>query len=280
MKKLAVWLMLAVMFFIAVSAGCGGGSDSSDPEQTESLNEDTGEYDTNGEGRGVPSETPDRYYTASNDETLTGTISANVVILIADGATVTLRDVTINEANSSNYRMAGIECRGDATIILEGDNYVTGFHENYPGIHVPAGKTLTIKGEGSLTASSNGYAAGIGGGRFLSCGNIVIENGTITTIGGLGSAGIGSGLEVQCGNITITGGTVYAIGGYASAGIGSGNGGRCGSITIAPTVTQVTAVKGVNSQHSIGAGKDARCGTVTIGGKKGAISDESYTYKP
>ena len=69
-------------------------------------------------------------YTAKNGETLTGTLTANVMISIADGATVTLDGATINGEKSSSYHWAGITCLGDATIILTGENTVKGFHEN------------------------------------------------------------------------------------------------------------------------------------------------------
>ena len=170
--------------------------------------------------------------------TLTGTLDGEHKISIADGATVTLDGVTINGYDSW-FEYAGITCLGDATIILkEGTtNTVKGFHSYYPGIQGAAGKTLTITGSGSLNAHSNGFGAGIGSGHssVRACGNIVIEGGTITAVGGSsGGAGIGSGKESSC-----------------------------GSITIKSTVTHVTATKGSNSQ-SIGAGRDATCGTVTI----------------
>ena len=40
------------MFCAILSVGCGGGSDFVDSEQTETLNEDTGDYDPNEEARG------------------------------------------------------------------------------------------------------------------------------------------------------------------------------------------------------------------------------------
>ena len=192
-------------------------------------------------------------YTAKDGETLTGTLGKNVQISIADGATVTLDDATINDGeNSSSYKWAGITCLGDATIILSGTNTVKGFHENYPGIHVPSGKTLTIQGSGSLTASSNGHGAGIGGGRSIACGNIHIKGGTVT-----------------------------ATGGYAAAGIGGGSDATCGYITITSGVTSVTATKGETAPYSIGAGgNEGTCGTVTIGGVTGAITESPYTYRP
>ncbi|MBO6057989.1 MAG: hypothetical protein J6P64_07260 [Bacteroidales bacterium] len=257
-------------------------------------------------------------YTAADGQTLTGTLGANVKISIADGATVTLDGVSINASGtwtSGNY--AGITCVGNATIILSGTNTVKGFDEDYPGIQAAAGKTLTINGTGSLTASSNGYSAGIGGGSGFACGNIEIQGGTITATGGERGAGIGGAYnaswgnitisggtvtatggehgagigggrrftaDVSCGNITISGGTVTATGGDDAAGIGGGRGNNnlykssCGTITITTGVTIVTATKGSGATNSIGAGNVGTCGTVTIGGVEGAITTSPYTY--
>lgn len=190
---------------------------------------------------------------AKDCDTLTGTLTANVKISIADGSTVTLRDATINGVQ--DYEWAGITCLGNATIILEGTNTVKGFYEEYPGIQAAHNTgsgdeyTLTIQGTGSLTASSNGWGAGIGGGWEIDCGNIEIQGGTITATGGEAAAGIGSGTKSSCGNITITSG-----------------------------VTHVTATKGEGA-NSIGAGVNGTCGTVTIGGDAtGAITTSPYTY--
>ena len=193
-------------------------------------------------------------YTAFDGDILTGTLGKNVKISIANGATVTLRNVTINGVDNGAYRWAGINCRGNATIILEGTNSVRGFQGDYPGIHIAKGKTLTIKGSGTLNASAYGSGwggAGIGGGNGIECGNIVIEGGTVNAWGGINAPGIGSGSFAACGNITITSG-----------------------------VTSVTATKGSGAPYSIGPGKSGSCGTVTIGGKVGAISESPYTYKP
>ena len=213
-------------------------------------------------------------YTAADGETLYGTLAGNYKISIAAGATVTLKDVTID--GSGNY--AGINCMGDATIILDGTNNVKGYSSDYPGIYVPRYKTLTILGTGSLTAIGNGRGAGIGGSSEAYCGNIVIEGGTIAATGGLAAAGIGSGGYGYCGSITISGGTVTATGGDEAAGIGSGSEGSCGSITITDGVTSVTATKGFDANNSIGAGYHGSCGTVTIGDNEGAISKSPYTF--
>ncbi len=207
-------------------------------------------------------------YETKDGDVLTGTLAGNYKITIADGATVTLKDAVINGAHSSDTKWAGITPNGDATIILDGNNTVKGFHAYYPGIYIPEDKTLTIKGDGTLEASSNGWAPGIGGGYMLNCGNIVIEGGNITSIGasqcaGIGSGDGGSGIETTCGDITISGGIVNAKGGKSGAGIGSGFKASCGNITIKNTVTSVTATKG-NFANSIGAGDSGTCGTITI----------------
>ena len=226
-----------------------------------------------------------------------GTLGANVKISIADGAAVVLNGVTINGVHGATYTWAGINCVGDATIILKdgSTNYVRGFHHYYPGIHVPGdknnpdnNKTLTIKAEtagtGSLEATGSKddiyqefWGAGIGGVYDGACGNIVIQGGIITAYGDEYGAGIGSGgledYDASCGNITITGGTITATGGKGAAGIGCGQGATykkttCGTITITDGVTKVTATKGGGyAPNSIGTGRDySICGTVTIGG--------------
>lgn len=236
-------------------------------------------------------------YTAQTGDVLTGVAtdhndldddtndtSADIEIKIKDGAIVTLRNMTLDGSLYNSSHRAGINCEGDATIILEGTNAVTGFDSGYPGISVPEGKTLTIQGDGSLTVRSNGAAAGIGasgaacgnivinsgtitaygynnnyeistwgagiGGCRANCGDITINGGTVTACGGWGGAGIGSGYGSACGNITINGGSVTATGGGNSAGIGGGFWGGCGNITIAKTITSVSATKGNNTTNA------------------------------
>lgn len=225
--------------------------------------------------------------TVPHGVTVTGTLGGNYKISIADGATVTLSDVTINGVNNGNYGWAGLNCEGNATINLADGttNTVKGFHENYPGIHVPSTKTLTIQGMGTLNASSNGKGAGIGGGRNISCGIIIINGGIITASGGSYAAGIGSGGDLNgspnCGDITINGGTIMATGGSRGAGIGSAFGnGSCGNITISGGI--VTATGGTDGGAGIGGGGyNGRCGDITISGGEvtatGGGGDEGAT---
>ena len=215
-------------------------------------------------------------FTAHDGDILTGTLGANVKISIADNATVTLLNANINGTNNYQYSWAGLTCEGDATIILAdgSTNSVKGFYSGYPGIFVPSGKTLIIKGEtvgsGKLNASSNNEGAGIGGSINNDCGNIEIQGGVITATGGYRSAGIGSCEFYSCGTITITGGTVTATGGAYAAGIGSSIHfetypnhyySSCGTISI--TGGTVIATGGQDGA-GIGSGNGGQCSDITI----------------
>lgn len=203
-------------------------------------------------------------YTAKDGETLAGTLSGDNWITIPDGATVTLQNVSINANKSMSSAYPGIKCEGSATLILVGNNVVNGRYADYPGIYPgPAGSTLTIQGNGSLSASS-GAAPGIGSSSgnasFIHCGNIVIAGGTIVASGGGKAPGIGSGAVSEM----------------------SVENPSCGNITIASTVTRVTVSKGTNATYSIGPGQGgSTCGTVTVGGNVvGPITTSPYIYTP
>ena len=218
-------------------------------------------------------------YTAQDGEVLTGTLTSKVQISIADGAVVTLNNVTIDGENDWEYKWAGITCQGNATIILaEGTtNNVKGFYADCPGIYVPKGSTLTIRGSGALNASSPRYgrAAGIGGGYRGSCGDITISGGNVTASAEEGGAGIGSGYEGSCGTITISGGNVTAIADNYGAGIGSGRNGSCGDISISGGTIEASSKEwgaGIGS----GSGNKGSCGDITISGGNVTASAEEF----
>ncbi len=205
-------------------------------------------------------------FTAINNDVLTGSTSHTVTI--ADNAGITLSGATIN---------GGIVCAGTAEITLVGTNSVTGLSRYDPNIEAyrytagiqvgGSGTTLTIKGNGSLTANGAQYAAGIGlNGAFnvtedVIGGNIVIESGIIAANGGKGAAGIGAGFtkdknisssrKAIVGNITIKGGTVTAVGvtadgGNGADGIGAGDNiyhatYQIGTVTIYDDIDKVDA---------------------------------------
>ena len=203
---------------------------------------------------------------------VTGSATAfSCKVAVADGATVTLRDVeNDNGSLDPNSACPGIRCIGDATIILEGNNTVKG-SGMYAGIYVPEGNTLTIRGTGSLTVTGGISGAGIGGNSEGNCGSIVISGGTITATGGSHGAGIGLGSSSGCvfGDITINGGTVTATGCDEAPGIG-GPYAFFKKITITDGVTKVTVNKGSGSTYSIGTSESddmEYCGAITIGDK-------------
>lgn len=190
-------------------------------------------------------------YEAQDGDVLTGLTSGTVSI--ANGAKIMLSDVTIS---------GGIVCSGTAEITLVGTNSVTGASLK-AGIQVGgSGTTLTIKGNGSLTANGGSQSAGIGLSRAWDVdamgGDIVIEGGNITATGDKFGAGIGTGVSygngtdntATIGNITIKGGTVKAIGGtdQFTPGSGIGKGGAysnghavVGTITIYDGIDMVDA---------------------------------------
>ena len=214
-------------------------------------------------------------FEAQHGDVLTGTLNGETQkykISIAAGATVTLRDATINgvHTDDSHELWAGLTCLGDATIILEGTNAVQNFNDDYPGLQPgTTGTTLTIRGSGSLTATGRIFGAGIGTKYNGSCGHILIVGGTVRATSGYSGAGIGSGSGYggtsQCGDISISGSAeVTANGGGNGAGIGTGYCGKCGNISISGSV-KVTANGGGNGA-GIGTGLCGTCGNISISG--------------
>ena len=194
-------------------------------------------------------------------QTLAGTGGQNTHVTIADGATVTIDGVDITALRPVNP-WAGITCLGDATLVLRGENAVKGGLRS-AGIFVPEGKTLAIRGEGSLTTTGTQYAAGIGGNNGTNCGSIAISGGTVTATGGYEGAAIGAGYYGSCGDIVISGGTVTATGGVSSAALGSGYNGSCDGILISGGTVSATGGKG---GAGIGSGSAGSCGDITISG--------------
>ena len=178
--------------------------------------------------------------------------------------------------------------KADVILTLEGTNYLRGGRD-CGGIEVGEGHTLTIRGNGALTAqgysSPYGYrvssGAGIGGHAASNCGTVSIESGTVTAIGGYSAAGIGGGFAEGSvggngGNINISGGTVTATGGEDAAGIGGGSNqfgyaghGLGGNVTI--TGGTVIATAGSDEADAIGGGRGLGgetegTGTLTVNG--------------
>ena len=211
--------------------------------------------------------------TVEDGYTITGTLKGDYKISIAAGATVTLENVDIT-CLSSSATFAAITPLGNATIILKGNNTVMGpLINNYNAIFVPENTTLTIEGDGSLTASAGKaaneayyhWATAIGAGNNQKAGNIVINSGNITAISGNYCAAIGGSQGYNgCGDITINGGTVTATcTGSSTPAIGSGAySSPCGDITINGGTVTATGGRG---NPAIGSGAyGCSCGNITI----------------
>ena len=115
-----------------------------------------------------------------------------------------------NKLSTSNYNAACLQKNNTANLTID----------NAPN-------TTTT---GSLTVSTNGAGAGIGGGYNNSCDDITISGGSVNASSTNG-AGIGGGSNGSGKNITISGGSVTASS-TNGAGIGGGYNGSCSNITI------------------------------------------------
>ena len=237
--------------------------------------------------------------TLHDGDVVMGTLQTNVILKIADGATITLRNATIcpGSPKYANDSHSGIHCNGSATILLDGKNYVYPYGSHAAGIFVEKGGdyygagnntivwkqyTLTIDAapgasEAKLDVIAD-YGAAIGAGHKYfknilsshhSCGSIVINGGDIYAYSSQG-AGIGGSHETSCGDITINGGKVTAISNSYSAGIGSGwhqiNAGsdywsECGTIII--NGGEIIAKAG-SFAAGIGSGNNGMCGPIYI----------------
>ena len=176
---------------------------------------------------------------------------------------VTLDNVNIDVSDKQIHKQAALSVggAGDTKITLKGDNKLTS-GDHHAGLEhneksddgsssVGTGK-LTITSEkedgkdtGSLTATGDSGAAGIGGAWSKGAGTIEIAGGNITAISPIsqsgrndndGGAGIGSGAKATGStntNIIISGGTIVnAQGGFGGDGIGGGSGSKNITVTI------------------------------------------------
>ncbi len=169
--------------------------------------------------------------------------------------------ISISSITSRFVCAANVTNSADVTINLEGRNILVS-GESRAGIEVAVGSAVTITGEGTLMAGSNGQA-GIGGGNSNSSGTVTINSGTILAQSMGYSAGIGGGSAGSNGTLTINGGNVTAIGGETAAGIGGGCTGSGGDIII--NGGTVTATGGANAA-GIGGGWYGEMGNIIING--------------
>ncbi len=234
-KKLAV-LLITAMLFTLLPAGAFAAEEGNTVTELDIT-----------QGNITISETTDKVsYIIKGD----GKETSNSIVVTGGVQNITLDNVVINSGGSA----FALQNNADVTLTLAGNNTLQGGWAN-AGIHVPAGTTLTIQGEGNLTAnggsSGNNTGASIGGagiggdGYAGNFGDITLQgSGIINAKGGARSAGIGGGghyvQETRRGNITINSGTINANGGKYGAGIG-GDSDSTNYITITITGGNVTA---------------------------------------
>ncbi|MBS7315429.1 MAG: InlB B-repeat-containing protein [Clostridiaceae bacterium] len=133
------------------------------------------------------------YLDPSETITVTGTTNVNELhVNTTKPVTIKASGLNIDRSGTNGAYAMSLDASGaDVTLILEGENaFKGGFGK--AGISVGEGKTLTIQGDGSLTATGQNRAAGIGGDEDSSGGTIIINSGTVTATGGSGE-GIGKG---------------------------------------------------------------------------------------
>ncbi len=195
-----------------------------------------------------------------NGSATNNTISLNV----ASGKTVTVKLNNVNVDVSSNSSTSAFRINGAGNVIIELNDSNTLISGGYcAGIQKESNGTLTISGNGSLTATGGENGAGIGGGDNGNGSEITISGGTVTANGGMSGAGIGGGDHGNGSEIIISGGTVTANGGMSGAGIGGGVNGNGSVITISGETVTAT---GGNGGAGIGGGDGADGSNIVITG--------------
>ena len=229
--------------------------------------DETGDFTVSGGSLGTDYSYSDNVLTIlkSTELTISGTTTKDRIV-VASGveANLVLSNLSITTVytNESDNSPLSLKDAGKSTITLQEGTTNTldgrGAGNYAPGIFVPDGSLLTINGTGKLTAKGSGYWPGIGRNGN---GNLRIESGTITAIGGNYAAGIGGSMGFGAGNITITGGTITANGGQYADGIGCGREHEGGNTTISGgTITATGGKNTYNDKLTAGIG-----GTFTTG---------------
>lgn len=216
-----------------------------------------------------------------------------LALTLKKGSTLELQNVTFSQ-NTGEYEPA-IRVNGDATIIVSGNNKITGpgGDNNWGTIQVHDA-TLTIKKENGKTDEeckleliaprlyTDYYECNGPGALALmtSTAHLVIESGHIIANSyEQGDApGIGSGSSLNTnprgGDITIKGGIVEAIGSSNGngAGIGSAKNGTGGNITISGGKVTATGYEGAYDIGPAKEGSNSKCGTVFIDRSKANVT--------
>ena len=159
------------------------------------------------------------------------TIHRRFVVSSGKTVNVILFSANIRPTSGCAFNMTG----ATVNMRLVGNNSLSS-SDNFAGLQVPAGSTLSINGSGILT----------------------------TTGGNNGGAGIGGGNGGSAGSMTFSGGSVSAVGGGGGAGIGGGNGGAGSSVLVDGENTMVSS-SGDQNGYDIGSGhNNSNGGSLTL----------------
>lgn len=221
----------------------------------------------------------------ANGQTISdATIWENCTVNITGDGTVTFDsriyingDVALNlDAGATLIANGGIGVHEGNSLTIDGEGILTANSNTFSEAAIggsygsPNAGTITISG-GTINASNNskGVSAAIGGGysNYGGNGTIIINGGTITTniIQG-GAASIGGSKGANGGHITIAGGSITAnrSGAVTGAGIGGGEKGNAGIIIISGGTVTVPASSSARGA-GIGSGeKSDGEGSITI----------------
>ncbi len=202
------------------------------------------------------------YDISSFDDGATVTINGGLSVTLTNTTAISEKNLKIScvganthltidgvNINSSGCALA-FTGAGNTLTLIGSSTLTSGNIES--GIRVEGSTELTISGTGSVEATGDVGAAGIGSSRFKDGGNITISGGTVTAHGGYDAAGIGGGYYSDAEEITITGGTVTAYS-YSvissGAGIGGGGYGSGGKVTIEGGTVSAYATTDYNDDY-------------------------------
>jgi len=170
------------------------------------------------------------YYPYSGTFTVTGNSSACNVTVLNGTHRIILDDLQLIMGAYRNKAAIDVLPEAKAYITLKGSSVLKGSN-GCAGLQVAKGASVTIDGNGELTASSPLEGAGIGGKSNGDCGDITILSGIITANGGKYASGIGGGKGSASGKITVDGGSVYAVGDTGNGAQDIGGGANCAEQT-------------------------------------------------
>lgn len=189
--------------------------------------------------------------------------TSNTVTVTGGAPDIEIDNININGA-SSGFSAFSIGFGASVQLTLVGKNTLRSPYYR-PGLKVPSGAELTVTAQstGSLTASSMGSSAGIGGADGQDGGTVTINGGAVAASGGDAAAGIGGGENGTGGPVTINGGIVAANGGRNAAGIGGGSSGAGGTVNINGGKVMAYGGNGTGGA-GIGGGAGGSGGIVTI----------------